>query len=681
MSASRQLALSVAGEGQLPFRSSAQSARVTLGRPLINADVNSPFFVPLGLICIASPLLTRGHPTVIVDLEYEHRIGDFNPSDADWLEQTCARLLASTPDILGLTCLADTLPACLLIGRHAKRLRPDINVVLGGPGTFGVFPTALPRFADCVDFVCRGEGELAIAALADAIADGSDPCDVLGFWSCKAGQAVTKGPQPTTNLNLVPMPAYGAVPMEEYIRLSTPHIFDVHIGSGCTYSCKFCMTSTFWDRDFRIKDPSVILDELRFLNRTYGVTRFNFLHDNFGNNRRYLDEFLTYFATHNDMFEWGCAIRPDNVNPALLRRMAEAGCFNIFCGTDAGSEKILKAMLKMPSTRRTYEFFRAAQEVGLQFETNTIVGYPDESPDDLEKALEVVFDAIAYGASSSDLSVLQPLPGAEITDEYRTQLEPLDIGLDTMGTFLPSDVRALISDDRDTFTGFNFIRDGGNREYGYYLDVLRLARYFTRRYYHLLRFLKQGAGLTYVEVFDVLLERVGVPVREALAEIVAGIGGAQAPAARALLEYETMLAEFRGDEVEEELVNVYRQPATAGLRPHFLMAELDVDVVAMVSDPRTVTWTSALDRPIVAVVFRTSEAEVSTVRLTPAQAEAFEVLMPLAREARHAAVVRRAPGRPRETATVVAGLCARIDASPDATVRRAPADSGPVLLR
>lgn len=662
----------------MSVRSSTRHARVTLGRPLINSDVNSPFFVPLGLLCIASPLKVHGHPAVVVDLEYEHRIGAFEPSDADWLEQTCARFLADDPDILGLTCLADTLPSCLLIGREIKRLRPDVTVVLGGPGTFGVFPDALPRFADCVDFVCRGEGELAITALADAIADGADPAGVRGFWSCKSGQAVSSGPQPTTNLNLVPMPAYDAVPMGDYIRLSTPHIFDVHIGSGCTYSCKFCMTSTFWDRDFRIKDPAVILDELRFLHRTYGVTQFNFLHDNFANKRTYLDEFVSYFSEHNDMFEWGCAVRPDNVNPSLLRRMADAGCFNIFCGTDAGSEKILKAMLKMPSTKRTYEFFRSAQEVGIQFETNTIVGYPDESADDLEKALEVVFDAIAYGAVNSDLSVLQPLPGAEITDEYRAELEPLENGLDVMGTFLPSDVRALIKDDPATFTGFSFIRSG-NRDYEYYQDVLRLSRYFTRRYYHLLRFLKQGAGHTYVELLDALLERAAMPIEEALTEILANMEGMHAQAARALFAYDSMLAEFRGDEVEEELVNVYRRPATVEEKPHFLITDFDVDVVTMISDPREITWEPELSRPTVVVVYRASEAEVSTLRLTPAQAKVFRALMPRGRDEREALLANIAPGRLREVATAVAGLCAQIDASPDAPGRTPPVVDSPLV--
>jgi radical SAM superfamily enzyme YgiQ (UPF0313 family) len=678
MATPKRLALSFAGEGQVSIRSSTRNVRVTLGRPLINSDVNSPFFVPLGLLCIASPLMAHGHPTVVVDLEYEHRIGAFVPGDADWLDQTCARLLAADPDVLGLTCLADTLPSCLLIGRRVKLLRPDVTVVLGGPGTFGVFPDALPRFADCVDFVCRGEGELAITALADALADGTDPAEVRGFWSCENGQSVSSGPQPTTNLNLVPMPAYDAVPMGDYIRLSTPHIFDVHIGSGCTYSCKFCMTSTFWDRDFRIKDPAVILDELRFLHRTYGVTQFNFLHDNFANKRTYLDEFVSYFAEHNDIFEWGCAVRPDNVNPSLLRRMADAGCFNIFCGTDAGSEKILKSMLKMPSTKRTYEFFRSAQEVGIQFETNTIVGYPGEAAEDLEKSLEVVFDAIAYGAVNSDLSVLQPLPGAEITDEYRAELEPLKGELDVMGTFLPPDVRALFKEEAEIFTGFSFIRSG-NREYEYYQEVLRLSRYFTRRYYHLLRFLKQGAGLTYVDVIDALLERSAMPVEEALDEILAKLDGAHARTARALFTYDSMLAEFRGDEVEEELVNVYRRPATVGEKPHFLTANLDVDVVAMVSDPREITWEPELDRATVVVVYRASEAEVSTLRLTPAQAKMFKALMPRGPEAREALLAQVAPGRLREVATAVAGLCARIDASPDAPERTPPAADSHLL--
>ena len=132
------------------------------------------------------------------------------------------------------------------------------------------------------------------------------------------------------------MPAYDAVPVPEYLEMAAPRIFDVYLGSGCTYKCKFCVTSTFWERDFRSKSPHIALAELRHLHDTYGITKFNFLHDNFANKRRYLEGFITYFAEHNPGFQWGCAVRPDNVRLDDLKRMREAGCFSVFCRNRRG---------------------------------------------------------------------------------------------------------------------------------------------------------------------------------------------------------------------------------------------------------------------------------------------------------------------------------------------------------
>ena len=135
--------------------------------------------------------------------------------------------------------------------------------------------------------------------------------------------------------------------------------------------------------------------------------------------------------------------------------MRDAGCFSVFCGTDAGSEKILKAMHKMPSTKRSYEFFENCMRLGIPFETNTIIGYPDETPEDLEAALEVVFDAISYGAGGSDASILQPLPGAEVTAEYAQSLEFVgDAGL---GTFLPAEAAELARSRLEILSGFGFL--------------------------------------------------------------------------------------------------------------------------------------------------------------------------------------------------------------------------------
>ena len=118
--------------------------------------------------------------------------------------------------------------------------------------------------------------------------------------------------------------------------------------------------------------------------------------------------------------------------------------------------------------------------LGIPFETNTIIGYPDETPEDLEAALEVVFDAIAYGAGGSDASILQPLPGAEVTAEYAQSLEFVgDAGL---GTFLPSEAAELARSRLEILSGFGFLHYP-NRPFEYYQLVLRLIRYFGRHYF------------------------------------------------------------------------------------------------------------------------------------------------------------------------------------------------------
>lgn len=600
------------GSGRLAAGVARTALRVTLARPLINRDANSPFFLPLGLLCVASPLQARGHRVTVIDNEFAYRTGRLATIDGPrWLDEAVAPILASKPHVVGMTVLADTLPTALLMGRRIKQQAPGTAVVLGGPGTFGSFPGLLARFADAVDFVCQAEGELALVDLVEAIAEGEDPSAVRGFWSLRKGSPHSSGPALPTDLDHIPMPAYDALPIGEYLELSSPRIFDMHIGSGCTYACKFCMTSAFWERDFRVKSPEVVLRELDSLHGRFGVTRVNFLHDNFANKRPYLESFIDYFTEHNTRYEWGCAVRPDNVTESLLRRMHKAGCFSVFCGTDAGSERILRSMAKMPGSRRIYQFFVGCLATGTTFETNTIIGYPDEAPEDLEAALEVVFDAIAHGAADSDLSILQPLPGAEVTRENQEHLVPVEQQM--LGTFVPPEAQALVSGDPAGFPGFHFIRKG-NQPYQYYVEILRLARFFTRRYYFFLRYLKQGCAMRYVDVFDRLRGIAPEAIPDALPDLLAGLPAAERAAASALLRYEAAELALRPGDLLAELDNVYLEPdARTGARYELL--DLPIDVVQMFDDPVRLAVPDEARRPTVYLMYASPEGDIRTLRL------------------------------------------------------------------
>ena len=237
---------------------------------------------------MTAPLRDAGHDVEIVDYEFLTRAGRFRLNDETWLADVCAPLLDRAPQLIGITVLADTLPVGLLIGRYLRRADPGIVVAIGGPGVFGAFPGLLREFGDAVDYVCMNEGELALTDLANAIAAVTRIRGSLasGRWTRPSAVCFVAERREFANIDDLPMPAYDAVPVTEYLEMAAPRIFDVYLGSGCTYKCKFCVDLDLLGQRLPVEESACrTRTELRYLHGNYGITQFNFLHDNFANRR------------------------------------------------------------------------------------------------------------------------------------------------------------------------------------------------------------------------------------------------------------------------------------------------------------------------------------------------------------------------------------------------------------
>jgi radical SAM superfamily enzyme YgiQ (UPF0313 family) len=120
-------------------------------------------------------------------------------------KELSSRIAAYNPDLVGITAMTPTVPEALRVAGISKSVVPGAKVVLGG-----VHPTLDPSgvLADeNVDYVIRGEGEEAFAALAAALADGRNPHDIDGISYRKGGELVIKDKAPLiADLNKLPMP-------------------------------------------------------------------------------------------------------------------------------------------------------------------------------------------------------------------------------------------------------------------------------------------------------------------------------------------------------------------------------------------------------------------------------------------------------------------------------------------
>ena len=161
-----------------------------------------------------------------------------------------------------------------------------------GPACSGAFPALLGEFSDAVDYVCMNEGELALTDLADAIAAGDPHPRIPGFWSVdKAGSgALVAERREFANIDDLPMPAYDAVPVPEYLEMAAPRIFDVYLGIGMHVQMQVLRHLDVLGAGFPFEEPTYRINGITVsARRRMALPKFNFLHDNFANRRRYLE--------------------------------------------------------------------------------------------------------------------------------------------------------------------------------------------------------------------------------------------------------------------------------------------------------------------------------------------------------------------------------------------------------
>lgn len=370
-------------------------------------------FVPIGLLCIKAALDVH-------DVAVETRVVEINGLINSGLiaggdgfhTQVAEQLLLAGDDLIGLMTDPDSLHHTLCIAECIKALSPSTFVCLGGPTASPLSRMILER-SRCVDAVVRGEGELSFRELIARLRLGHKPGDVAGV-SWLDGEQIVDNParRQIEDLDELPMPAFEAYDM----AAGAPLYLDV--GRGCPFACKFCATAPFWKRNFRMKSIRRILDEMVEVRDRYGRQHVNFSHDLFTANRNFVEQFCKLVVEERHGVTWTCSSRTDVIDEALLARMAEAGCVEIYYGIETGSPMLQRAIDKNLDLGRARDIVRETRAVGIRPVTGFIVGYPMETEDTFEQTLARFFEFLDVGGYRAHLFTLCPFPEAPLYREY-----------------------------------------------------------------------------------------------------------------------------------------------------------------------------------------------------------------------------------------------------------------------
>ncbi|GFE56339.1 B12-binding domain-containing radical SAM protein [Geobacter sp. AOG1] len=288
-------------------------------------------------------------------------------------------------DLVGITAMThQALRAYEIADRFRTR---GVPVVLGG-----IHPTVLPDEAALhADAVVVGEAEPVWGKLLD---------DLL------AGRLAPlyRAPIPEGDRLAIPWGRRDILKGKTYLTTQT-----LQASRGCPYDCPFCITTNYFGKSFRYRDPDDVLAELRSFEGKLTV----FLDDNILGDPVRARPILEGMAGMN--IRWG---GQGNLrfaeDPEMVKLVARSGCIGIFVGI----ESVTGPHANHPKTGSRYtpvELVKRVRDAGIVLEASMVFGFDDHDERVFEQTVRFLEEC---APSLPTFHILTPYPGTALFNQF-----------------------------------------------------------------------------------------------------------------------------------------------------------------------------------------------------------------------------------------------------------------------
>jgi radical SAM superfamily enzyme YgiQ (UPF0313 family) len=281
----------------------------------------------------------------------------------------------------------------------------------------GLHPTFSPeQVLECTafDYVCLGEGELALTELVDRLDASRDP-DAGSYGDEIENIWVRSRPRPRLRSPFSPiddLPFMARDLLDEKYGV-------VHMTTqrGCPFPCTYCAAGQFHqlygsNSEYgRRRSHDSVLSELATIREQGELNYVIFLDDTFTIFPSWVSRFCEEYAREFGV-PFSIHARVDTVDSQMIESLAAAGCRHIVYGVESGSYRLRKEVMKRPITNeRMIDAFDLTKRSGIITTANYMLGLPFETQDDLEETftLHARLDPDDFG-----YFVFYPFPGTAL---------------------------------------------------------------------------------------------------------------------------------------------------------------------------------------------------------------------------------------------------------------------------
>jgi len=348
-------------------------------------------------------------------------------------EALAARIAAEKPDIVGATAITPSIYKAERALQIAKETNPNVVTLLGGVHATFMFKQVLSE-APWIDAVIRGEGEEILVDVVRAIASGEWAArrrEIKGLAftepSQQGAQIVATPAAPTVKNFDAITPDWGLLEWSKYkyiplnCRVAIPNM-----ARGCPFTCSFCSQWKFW-RDYRIRDPKKVVDEIETLYQQYDVRFFILADEEPTINRKKFVQFCEELIARGlpDKVQWGINTRVTDIlrDEELLPLYRKAGLLHVSLGTEAAAQLKLDLFHKETKVADNRKAIHLLREAGIVVEAQFIVGLENETAETLEETYRMSQE---WKPDLANWSMYTPWPFSQLYQDMSDKVEVFD---------------------------------------------------------------------------------------------------------------------------------------------------------------------------------------------------------------------------------------------------------------
>jgi anaerobic magnesium-protoporphyrin IX monomethyl ester cyclase len=373
-------------------------------------------WMPLGMVYVAGTLQKAGYDVSIYDAM----------SKFDTFDDIRKHINYFDPDAVGTAAYTSSIYDAVSVLRIAKEVNPEIITLLGGIHATFCWEELLNKESSVVDYIIRGEGDIAPKELLDCVFAGKK-ADIPGIAYARNGKIICTKERPLiSDLDALPL-AWNLVEWKDYSFKTKKNstLAVVSSSRGCTQKCTFCSQRLFWREKWRARSPENFVSELEHLNSTYGVDVAMIADETPTFDRERWEKILDLLVEKNLDLELLMETRVDDIlrDKDIINKYMESGILHIYVGAESASQDTLDRYNKNLKVEQSKEAIDLINNAGIISETSFVLGMPDETPQSIEDAVKL---AKYYSPDLAFFLAIAPWPYSDIYPELAPYIEEFD---------------------------------------------------------------------------------------------------------------------------------------------------------------------------------------------------------------------------------------------------------------